>query len=120
MRKQQRQIKEVLFIFLIIIIIGLFFFANLEYTRSNPGGNDFLVHWVGTKTFVQEEISPYSDDVALEIQNLVYGRPARNGEHELRVAYPFYSIFLFLPFTRPSPLRGALQILCSSPKLWEV
>lgn len=99
MRKQQRQIKEVLFIFLIIIIIGLFFFANLEYTRSNPGGNDFLVHWVGTKTFVQEEISPYSDDVALDIQNLVYGRPARNGEHELRVAYPFYSIFLFLPFS---------------------
>lgn len=99
MRKQQRLIKEIIFIVLIIIIIGLFFFANLQYTRNNPGGNDFLVHWVGTRTFVQESISPYSDSVALEIQNLVYGRPARSGEHELRVAYPFYSIFLFLPFS---------------------
>ncbi len=99
MRKQQRHFKDAIFILLIIIIIGLFFFANLQYTRSNPGGNDFLVHWVGTKSFVQEEISPYSDAVALKIQNLVYGRPARIGEHELRVAYPFYSIFLFLPFS---------------------
>jgi hypothetical protein len=99
MRQQQRVIKEVVLILLIIVIIGLLFFANIQYTRNNPGGNDFLVHWVGTKSFVQEGISPYSDHVALEIQDLVYGRPARSGEHELRVAYPFYSIFLFLPFS---------------------
>ena len=99
MKRQQRLIKEIVLILLIVIIIGLFFFANLQYTRNNPGGNDFLVHWVGTKSYVQDGISPYSDQVALRIQDLVYGRPARIGEHELRVAYPFYSIFLFLPFS---------------------
>jgi hypothetical protein len=99
MKRQQRLIKEIVLILLIVIIIGLFFFANLQYTRNNPGGNDFLVHWVGTKSYVQDGISPYSDQVALRIQELVYGRPARTGEHELRVAYPFYSIFLFLPFS---------------------
>lgn len=98
-RKQQRIIKEVLQILLLLIIVGLFIFGNLQYTAKNPGGNDFLVHWVGTQTFVKEGISPYSDNVALRIQNLVYGRSAQAGEHELRVAYPFYSIFLFLPFS---------------------
>jgi hypothetical protein len=98
-RKQQRTIKEVLQILLLLIIVGLFIFGNLQYTAKNPGGNDFLVHWVGTQSFVKEGISPYSDDVALRIQNLVYGRPAQVGEHELRVAYPFYSVFLFLPFS---------------------
>jgi len=99
MKRQQRLIKEIVLILLIVIIIGLFFFANLQYTKNNPGGNDFLVHWVGTKSYVQDGISPYSDQVALRIQDLVYGRPATSGEHELRVAYPFYSIFLFLPFS---------------------
>lgn len=98
-RKQQRIIKEVLQILLLLIIVGLLLFGNLQYTAKNPGGNDFLVHWVGTQSFVKEGISPYSDDVALRIQNLVYGRPAQAGEHELRVAYPFYSVFLFLPFS---------------------
>ncbi len=98
-RKQQRTIKEVLQILLLLIIVGLFIFGNLQYTAKNPGGNDFLVHWVGTQSFIKEGISPYSDNVALRIQNLVYGRPALTGEHELRVAYPFYSVFLFLPFS---------------------
>ena len=98
-RKQQRTIKEVLQILLLLIIVGLFIFGNLQYTAKNPGGNDFLVHWVGTQSFVKEGISPYSDNVALRIQKLVYGRPAQAGEHELRVSYPLYSIFLFLPFS---------------------
>jgi len=54
---------------------------------------------MGTRKFILEGVSPYSDDTALAIQNFVYGRPARQGEHELRVAYPLYSIILFLPFS---------------------
>jgi hypothetical protein len=98
-RNQHRLIKDIIQFCLIIIIIGLFIFGNIDFTKNNPGGNDFLVHWVGTQTFIKEGISPYSDQVALKIQELVYGRPALEGEHELRVAYPFYSIFLFLPFS---------------------
>lgn len=97
-RNQQRLIKEIFQIILLLIIVGLLIFGNLDFVEKNPGGNDFLVHWVGTQSFIQEGISPYSDEVALRIQNLVYGRPAISGEHELRVAYPFYSMFLFLPF----------------------
>lgn len=71
---------------------------NFRYASQNPGGNDFLVHWVGTRMFLTEGVSPYSDEAALEIQTMVYGRAARPGEHELRVAYPLYSVVVFLPF----------------------
>lgn len=79
-------------------LFGLLVWGNYRYTTQNPGGNDFLVHWMGAKSFFEEGISPYSDEVAIRIQTMVYGRPAQAGEHELRVAYPLYSIFLFLPF----------------------
>jgi len=48
---------------------------------------------------VWQGLSPYSDETALQIQQLAYGRPAQAGEHELRVAYPLYSILIFLPFS---------------------
>lgn len=82
--------------------IGILVFltwGNYRYTTQNPGGNDFLVHWVGTRSFLIDEVSPYSDEAALRIQTLAYGRPAQAGEHELRVAYPLYSIILFFPFS---------------------
>lgn len=81
----------------VICVIGIGL-VNYRYCQQNPGGNDFLVHWVGTQTFMKEGISPYSDITALRIQTLAYGRPAGPGEHELRVAYPFYSVILFIPF----------------------
>jgi hypothetical protein len=72
--------------------------ANYNFVQQNPGGNDFLVHWVGTRALFIDGISPYSETVAERIQTLAYGRPAQPGEHELRVAYPLYSVFVFLPF----------------------
>lgn len=79
-------------------LFAVLIWGNYRYVSRNPGGNDFLVHWVGTQAFIQEGLSPYSDETALKIQTMVYGRAAQPGEHELRVAYPLYSIFLFLPF----------------------
>jgi hypothetical protein len=82
----------------IIIFLVALTYANHYYAVRNPGGNDFLVHWVGTRALLVDGISPYSDEVAGRIQTMVYGRLAQAGEHQLRVAYPLYSISLFLPF----------------------
>lgn len=82
---------------IIILLVGLTW-ANHFYAVRNPGGNDFLVHWMGTRSLLVDGISPYSDEVAGRIQTMVYGRLAQPGEHQLRVAYPLYSIALFLPF----------------------
>jgi hypothetical protein len=85
---------------LAVLISGIslaLFWANFQYVGEMPGGNDFLVHWVGAKAFLLGQ-SPYADTTALEIQTIAYGRPAIAGEHELRVAYPLYAEFLFIPF----------------------
>lgn len=87
----------------IVILAGILALAgvtwgNYTFTQKNPGGNDFLVHWMGTRALLEDGISPYSDEVAVRIQTFAYGRPAQPGEHELRVAYPLYSAYLFAPF----------------------
>lgn len=87
-----------LFAILILGMLGLVTWANLQFVKENPGGNDFLVHWVGTRALLVEGTSPYSDAVAERIQTFAYGRPAAPGEHELRVAYPLYSALVFLPY----------------------
>ena len=83
---------------LIIAALVMVTWANYVFVQENPGGNDFLVHWVGTRALIVDGLSPYSDTVAERIQTLAYGRPAEPGEHELRVAYPLYSGLIFLPY----------------------
>lgn len=91
-------IRWILAIVLGLLLFGVLTWSNYQYASANPGGNDFLVHWVGTRSLITEGISPYSEETAIRIQTLAYGRPAQEGEHELRVAYPLYSILMFLPF----------------------
>ncbi|MBE0698738.1 MAG: DUF2029 domain-containing protein, partial [Anaerolineaceae bacterium] len=81
-----------------LILLALLTWGNYRFARENPGGNDFLVHWMGTRSLLTEGLNPYSDEVAAKIQNMAYGRLAKEGEHELRVAYPLYSVVVFLPF----------------------
>ena len=83
---------------LVVLAIILLILGNYFYARQYPGGTDFLVHWTGLRLFFQQGVSPYSDQAALAIQNAVYGHAAAPGQHELRVAYPLYSVVIFGPF----------------------
>lgn len=83
---------------LALVLLGGLTYTNYNFAQNNPGGNDFLVHWVGTRAVLLEGQTPYSDVVAERIQRLAYGRPAQPGEHELRPAYPLYSALIFGPF----------------------
>ncbi|HEX2979560.1 MAG TPA: glycosyltransferase family 87 protein [Anaerolineaceae bacterium] len=95
---RRETIRAVIYIILGIIAVAGLGVGNYRFAQQNPGGNDFLVHWVGTRAFFVEGLSPYSDEVALRIQEITYGRAALPGEHELRVAYPLYSTLVFAPF----------------------
>lgn len=99
MRNSSRE--TILFLVLIVLAVGGLVgltYANIRYVENNPGGNDFLVHWVGTQELLLNGTSPYADSVAERIQTMAYGRPAQAGEHELRVAYPIYSSLIHAPF----------------------
>lgn len=99
-RIRNQATKNTLFFILMIGLIALMVWGNLNFVKQNPGGFDFLSNWVGTQSLVKENISPYSDTAASRIQKQAYGRPAVIGkEDDLRVDYPLYSAFLFLPFS---------------------
>ncbi|MFM8320088.1 MAG: glycosyltransferase 87 family protein [Chloroflexota bacterium] len=97
-----RRRPEILIISLIIAgCLSLVFltWANYRYSVQNPGGSDLLPRWVGTRLFLMEGKSPYSDEVTGEIHRLFYGRPARSNEDQVLFVYPLYSIFVFGPFS---------------------
>ena len=90
-------IRYVLTILILLILVSLAW-VNFTFAEENPGGTDFLVHWMGARELIMNGVSPYSDLTVLKIQVAIYGRPARQGEHEFRVAYPIYSTVVFAPF----------------------
>ena len=50
------------------------------FTSQIPSGNDFYPRWRGTRALLLEGKDPYSEEVTLEIQRGMYGRPAREDE----------------------------------------
>lgn len=97
----RRRNLAILWVFTVIAVfaaVGVLTWQNLRYTRANPGGNEFLVQWMGTRNFLTSGTSPYSDETALKVQELAYGRAAGKGEPQLRNVYPFYSMAIFFPF----------------------
>ncbi|GAB4527224.1 MAG: hypothetical protein Fur0018_12750 [Anaerolineales bacterium] len=100
-RLPRTRFQNVLYLLLALTLLALTValgWMNYRFAAQSPGGNDFLVHWEGTRALLFKSISPYSDETALLIQQRAYGRPAQPGEHELRVAYPLYSALVFAPF----------------------
>ncbi len=99
MKKQRSNlITIVILTAAVLTVLGLLTWGNYRFSIENPGGNDFLVHWVGTRSLIRDGLDPYSEEVAIRIQTAAYGHPAGEGEHQLRVAYPLYSVIVFLPF----------------------
>lgn len=68
-------------------------------TARVPGANDFFIPWSGARAYVLHGLNPYSEEVGLQIQIGVFGRPAQPGEDLSVFIYPFYAIFLLAPLT---------------------
>ena len=92
------------------VLLGLSI-ANYRLAVQAPGGNDFLARWVGANQWLVHGLDPYSPQVSLEAQTLIYGRPAEReaGEDVAHFAYPLFSMLFFGPFGLiPYPLARAL------------
>lgn len=96
-----RKNNLVLLAIVLIILVAIFYtWAMWQYfTIPVPGGNDFLAHYSVWDLFIEEGVNPYSDEAALYTQKLIRGRPAKPGEDQNRLTYPFYSILIHAPFT---------------------
>lgn len=78
------------------VLSGLIW-ANMRFAQSHPGEKDFLVPWLGARTFLQYGISPYDPSAAERAQIIHYGRLALPGEDPLRLGVPFPVMLIYLP-----------------------
>jgi len=70
----------------IAILFGLFW-ANLNISKRNIGGEEFLPVWIAARYWLIEGISPYDEKVSLAIQIARYGHPANVLNGEVKLAY---------------------------------
>ncbi len=96
----------------VVVIYLLLAYATYQTLTSQiPGGNDFYPRWRGTRALLLDGQDPYSEEVTLEIQQDMYGRPAREDEDQVAFAYPLYVALLILPFALlPYPLAQAFWL----------
>ncbi len=81
----------------LVVLVGLIA-VHLQFARRSPGGTDFLVYWVPAREFLLRGEDPYGEQVILEVQKAIYGRPAYAWEHQQYPVYPLHYIFIWAPF----------------------
>jgi hypothetical protein len=77
--------------------LGGLVWANTVYVRTQPAEKDFLVPWLGARTFLQYGDSPYSDPATQRAQILYYGRLAAPGQDPLALWLPFPAELFYFP-----------------------
>jgi len=93
------------------VYLLLAYSAYSVFTSQIPSGNDFYSRWRGTRALLLEGKDPYSEEVTLEIQKGMYGRPARGDEDQVAFAYPLYVSLYILPLAfLPYPQAQALWL----------
>ena len=99
---------------LLVSLLGLVFllgYANYRFSLRSPGGNDFLARWSGAYHWIVKGVNPYTQEVSLSTQEMIYGRPANieAGEDIAHFVYPLPAMIFFAPFGLfPYPIARAL------------
>lgn len=80
------------FLILLISLLGIailsgFLWANLNISRRNIGGEEFLPAWIAARYWLIEGTSPYDEKVGMAIQIARYGHPANAVTGEVKLAF---------------------------------
>ncbi len=87
----------ILLICLSVAALGGLVWANIRFVHTQPPEKDFLVPWLGMRTFLQYGDSPYSDPATQRAQILYYGRLASPGQDPLALWLPFPVELFYFP-----------------------
>ncbi len=90
-------LTAIILICLAIAALGGLVWANTGYVRAQPAEKDFLVPWLGARTFLQYGDSPYSDPATQRAQILYYGRLATPSQDPLALWLPFPVELFYFP-----------------------
>jgi hypothetical protein len=112
-----RTLPVVTAIFLVLLVLaslGGLVWANTLAVRTQPVEKDFLVPWLGARTFLQYGDSPYSDPATQRAQILYYGRLAVQGQDPLVLWLPFPVELFYFPIAlvKDYALARALWMTC--------
>jgi len=95
---RRRPITTILLLMLIISgSIAAMIWGNLQYTRANPGGEQFLVDWFSARSLFIDGVNPYSETA----QNSMMSFAAAEGiklPAGARFGSPLYAAYFTLPF----------------------
>jgi hypothetical protein len=81
---------------LLAALIGLVW-VNTRFVRTQPIEKDFLVPWLGARTFIQYGENPYSNPATQRAQIVYYGRLASENQDPLMLWLPFPMELFYFP-----------------------
>lgn len=71
---------------------------NIQFTRANGGGADFLANWSATRAFITQGQSPYSIETSQDIQAALKNQGTGVTSSQPRFALPLYGMLIYSPF----------------------
>lgn len=89
--------EELRLLFLLLVVLAGLLALNIYLARLLPGGEQFFLRWSGARTFLLEDVEPYSAEIAVRTQNVAYGRDASPSEYPYVLNDPFYIVLLYIP-----------------------
>ena len=98
MPRNFRPFTSILIVLLAIVVIGGLVWANTLYARTQETEKQFLVPWLGARTFLQYGVSPYDDQASVRAQLIYYGHQADETEDPMRSYTPFPVELFYFPF----------------------
>ncbi len=110
---RRRPITSIILLILTISgSIAALIWGNLQYTRSSPGGEQFLVDWFSARSLFIDGVNPYSETARISMISFAEteGIELPEGAH---FGSPLYAAYFTLPFALISdyPLARALWMV---------
>jgi hypothetical protein len=81
----------------LVVFAGQALLTQAGFTRTSPGGNDFYPTYAAGCAWLLRGENPYSPELTLAIQKVIYGRPALPGEDHFAFVYPIYTVVFVWP-----------------------
>ncbi len=97
MNTRKASIKIYITVLAAMVLLVALYFANLSFVKANPGGLEFLAHWQGARSFLNDGVDPYSDQTAGIIRSLA-GEIDPDDPGEYRFVAPLISLIFYAPF----------------------
>jgi hypothetical protein len=100
-----------------MFLIAFFTWGNFHYVSDYSPGIEFTTGWLGTRLYLIERISPYSERVTHEIHEIYKGSRALEVGGNDFFASPHYSMLIYLPYTIVGEIKLARSLWMTSMQI---